>query len=352
MEGSCEDPAILCASCLSAAAQTPLQIYGAWPCSNDHCSWPTVRTLSDFDNANHWMIDRGDGRPSVNLTVLNFVNPLKLMNLTNDSETVNGIPIGMTSTIVAYFAGADVRVMFLMGGASYTSDWDTAPSINPTQLGLNAAAAKQFGVGMEIDYENDTNPNVTGLQSFIAAHRSQVPYDATGADPAARLTIDLGSGDTCLTQIAAQATSAWLQTANPVLDYANAMVAGAQYKNASQAEEEWKQHVGGTPSSSPAVEPLAPAKADGQRLSGEKKADSGVHQFQRFARKRYRKFRAKGGAERGRIERRDAGQYFLGGRLPGNGDGLHDAAEHLPGRHGAGATAYNIPIPMSPQRQK
>jgi hypothetical protein len=128
-------------------AQTPIQVYGAWHCSNDYCSWATVRTVSAFDAANHWMIDRGDGQPSVNLVILSFVNPVKLMNLTTDPDTASGIPVVMTPAIVHYFTGKGVRVMFSIGGVSYISDWDTALSTNPTQLGLNAAAAaKKFGV--------------------------------------------------------------------------------------------------------------------------------------------------------------------------------------------------------------
>jgi hypothetical protein len=41
--------------------------------------------MTDFDTKNHWIIDRGDGSPSVNLVVLNFVNPSKLLNQTNDA---------------------------------------------------------------------------------------------------------------------------------------------------------------------------------------------------------------------------------------------------------------------------
>jgi len=116
------------------------QIYGAWECSNDSCKWATVRTLSEFDAANHWMIDRvdGSGLPSLNLVVLSFVQPTKLLNLTNDSKTVNGIPIGMTPEIVSYFTSHNVSVMLSVGGASYTSDWDTALSTNAAQLGTNA----------------------------------------------------------------------------------------------------------------------------------------------------------------------------------------------------------------------
>src|SRR5580704_8718705 len=108
---------VLAASAVLASAQTQIQVYGAWQCSNDYCSWGTVRTLADFDSANHWMIDRGDGLPSVNLVVFSFVDPAKLLNLTNDSRTVNGIPIGMTSAIVNYFTSKNVRVMFSLGGA-------------------------------------------------------------------------------------------------------------------------------------------------------------------------------------------------------------------------------------------
>ena len=78
------------------AASTPIQIYGAWHAGNDACTWATVRTTIEFDSKNHWLIDRGDGQPSVNLVVLSFVNPLKLMNNTTDAGNLNGVPRGMT----------------------------------------------------------------------------------------------------------------------------------------------------------------------------------------------------------------------------------------------------------------
>src|SRR5215475_14454368 len=58
----------------SAASGTAIQIYGAWHCGNDACTWASVRDLTDFNTKNHWLIDRGDGVPSVNLVVLSFVN--------------------------------------------------------------------------------------------------------------------------------------------------------------------------------------------------------------------------------------------------------------------------------------
>lgn len=246
-----------------ARAQTPISVYGAWLCSNDGCGWGTVRDMTDFDHANHWLIDRGDGSglPSVNTVSLAFVNPLKLLNLTNDATTVNGIPIGMTSQVVSYFTSHGVRAMLSIGGITYTSDWDTALSTNATQLGLNAAAAAQsLGVGVEIDYENTSSPNLTGLQAFVTAYRSQIPYDATGNYAPARLTIDLGAGDQYLTDISRYATQNWLQTSNPVLDYGIAMVPNKQPTSASSAEGNWQQHITGKANYAPPVPPLAPAR--------------------------------------------------------------------------------------------
>jgi hypothetical protein len=248
----------------AAAGAAPIQIYGAWHCSNDACTWGTVRNMTDFDTKNHWMIDRGDGVPSVNLVVLSFVDPIKLLNQTNDAQTVNGVPIGMNAQVVSYFTSHNIRVMLAIGGITFVSNWDTALSTNPTQLGLNAAAAaKSLGVGIEIDYEENTSPNLAGMQSFINAYRSQLPYDATGANPAARLTIDVGAGDRFLIDLDRKATSDWLSTSNPVLDYANALVPSKQPTSASSAESNWQEHIDGKSNFAPPIGPLAPAKFTG-----------------------------------------------------------------------------------------
>jgi hypothetical protein len=154
--------------------------------------------------------------------------------------------------------------MLSIGGITFVTDWNTALSTNPTQLGLNAAAvAKNLGVGIEIDYEENTTPNLAGLQSFITAYRSQLPYDATGANPAARLTIDVGAGDRFLIALDRKATSDWLNTSNPVLDYANALVPSKQPPSASSAESNWQEHVDGKSNFAPPILPLAPAKFTG-----------------------------------------------------------------------------------------
>src|ERR1051326_767105 len=247
----------------AAAMFTNISVYGAWHCGNDFCTWFTVRNMTDFDARNHWIIDRGDGSPSVNLVVLSFVEPLKLLNKTNDSGTSNGLPIGMNSAVVNYFKSHGVRVPLSIGGITYVDAWNQALATNPVQLGLNAAAAaQQLGVGMEIDYEENTNPNLTGLQAFINAYRSVLPYDASGANHAARLTIDLASGDRWVISLARKATADGLNTTTPVLDYANAMVPSKQ-PSASAAEADWQEHVDGKPQYAPPILPLAPAKFTG-----------------------------------------------------------------------------------------
>ena len=122
-----------------------------------------------------------------------------------------------------------------------------------------AQVAQALGVGIEIDYENSSSANLAGLQQFVNAYRSVLPYDATGNNHAARLTIDLGAGDRCLTDITRYATQNWLTTTNPVLDYANAMVGGTS----SGTPADWQEHVDGKPTYSPPVPPLAAAKFTG-----------------------------------------------------------------------------------------
>jgi hypothetical protein len=241
-----------------------IEVYGAWHCGNDYCTWGTERDMTDFGTNNHWLIDRGDGYPSVNLVVLSFVHPLKLLNKTTDAETLNGVPRGMTAKVVDYFTSKGIRVMLSIGGITYVSAWNKALATNPTQLGLNAAElALRLGVGIEIDYEENRNPNLTGLQAFIDAYRDQVLYDQSGANPAARLTIDLAAGDRWLIALTQKATKDWLNLDNPVLDYANAMVPARQPRSAGDAEANWQEHIDGKPQYAPPIPPLAAKKFTG-----------------------------------------------------------------------------------------
>jgi hypothetical protein len=327
----------------AAAAATPIQVYGAWHCSNDACLWATVRTVAEFDSQNHWLVDRGNGQPSVNVVVLSFVNPLRLLNQTTDAGNLNGVPRGMTSDIVNYFKSHGVRVMFSIGGITYTNDWNTALATNGTLLGQRAAAvAAQFGVGIEIDYEENSAADLTGLQNFVSAYRAAHPYDASGADPAARLTIDVAAGDRWLIDIDRKATADWLRTDTPVLDYANAMVPSKQ-PSAASAQSNWQEHLDGKAQYSPPIPPLAGAKftgslyiAEGSRVRPEcTNFASSVQQ-----------------ATGSYVQTTGMlGFMFWAAERPstrGVGTAPPNTCE---GGVGAGATAYAVPVPMPPLRQ-
>ena len=242
-----------------------MQIFGVWHAGDHYADWAFKREFSEFDDANHWIIDRGDGIPSVNLVVLSFLHPMKVLNWTTDSVTVDGVPIGMKQWVgmeqgvVDYFKDAGIRVMMSIGGVTYTEYWDEALATDPAQLGLNAAAiAMEYGVGIEIDYERNVGANVEGLQAFIDAYRSVHPYDATGVNHAARLTIDLAAGGRYLQELNRYATENWLNNANPVLDYANAMVA-----RSSGTPDNWQEHIDGKAQYDPPIPPKAPNRFTG-----------------------------------------------------------------------------------------
>ena len=240
---------------------TQMQIYGVWHAGNHYADWALPRDMVEFDTANRWIIDRGDGSglPSVNLVVLSFVHPMRLLNMTTDAVTVDGVPIAMTQEVVDYFAEAGIRVMMSIGGVTYTDAWDEALATDATRLGLNAAEiASRFNVGIEIDYERNTDPELEGLQAFIDAYRSVHPYDESGANHAARLTIDLAAGGRYLQDLNRHATIHWLDNDSPVLDYANAMV-----HRSSGTPDNWQEHVDGKPTYNPVIPPKAPNRFTG-----------------------------------------------------------------------------------------
>jgi hypothetical protein len=336
----------------AAVTPTPIQVYGAWHCSNDACTWGTVRTVTQFESQNTWLIDRGDGRPSVNLVVLSFVNPLRLLNGTSDTATTNGVPKGMTADIVNWFKAHGIRVMLSIGGITYTKDWNAALAQNATLLGQKAAAvATSLGVGIEIDYEQSTSPDLAHLQQFIDAYRAVHPYDATGQDPAARLTIDLAAGDRWLIALTQKATADWLRLDNPVLDYANAMVPSKQ-PTSSAAIASWQEHLDGKPQYAPPIPPLAPAKLTGSVYIAEGSK----------VRPECNNFSASLQASTGSFVQTAASK--VAGGTPGMLGFMFWAAEKPSTRGigtmppntcekgaGVGATMYTIPIPMPALRQ-
>jgi len=326
----------------------PIEVYGVWHCGSDLCGWDRVRDITDFDSRNHWLIDRGDGVPSVNLVVLSFVNPLRLLNLATDAQTVDGIPIGMTQEIVKYFTQQKIRVMLSIGGFTYAKDWDEALATNPKQLGANAArAAQRFGVGIEIDYENDRSPTLSGLQEFITAYRSVLPYDAAGTNPAARLTIDLALDDGYLAALTQYATANWLATVHPVLDYANAMVSSEQ-TTVVPLEEGWQEHIHGTDS----IAPLAPAKFTGSlyvatRRDVSPECTDFSNSLQNATGSFVQAVEPHGvGKTEGML-----GYMFWAAECPGSRSSCTTPPNTCEKGIGTGAKVYRIPVPMPPLRQ-
>jgi hypothetical protein len=330
-----------------------VQIYGAWHCGNDYCTWGAVRSIAEFDSQNHWLIDRGDGRPSVNMVILSFVNPLSLLHQTTDAATLNGVPRGMTPEIVNYFTSRGIRVMLSIGGITYTDDWDAALAENPTLFGQRAAAvASQLGVGIEIDYEQNSGPNLTALQTFISTYRSILPYDASGANPARRLTIDVAAGDRWLIALDQKATADWLRTDTPVLDYANAMVPARQPRSASAAIANWQEHVDGKPQYSPPIPPLAPAKfavslfiAEGSKVLPE--CVNFGSSLQNSTGNWVQTVVPNGAGTTAGV----LGYMFWAAERPSTRGVTTQPPNTCEGGVGAGATAYGIPIPMPPLRQ-
>ena len=333
---------------------TQLQVYGVWHCGNDACTWSSVRDMTDFDLKNRWIIDRGNGTPSVNIVVLSFVEPLKLLNQTTDAGTLNGVPRGMTADVVNYFKSRGIRVMLSIGGITYVNPWNQALAQNATLLGQRAAAvATQLGVGIEIDYEENSSPNLAGLQAFIDAYRSVHPYDDTGNDHTARLTIDLAAGDRWLIGIGNKATTDWLTTSNHVLDYANAMVPARQPSSAADAITNWQEHVDGKPQYSPPYPPLAPAKftgslylVQGTRVLPE--CNSFSTSLQNSIGTFVRTVSPNGaGTTSGML-----GYMFWAAECQGTRTPCTVPPTTCEGGVGVGATTYTIPIPMPPLRQQ
>ena len=336
----------------ATSAATPIAIYGAWHCSDDACTWSKVRTVSEFDSKNHWLIDRGDqtGRPSVNLVILSFVNPLTLLNATTVG---GGAPVGMTPEIVQYFTSHGIRVMLSIGGITYTKDWTTALGQNATVLGQHAAAlATRLGVGVEIDYEESNSPNLTGLQSFIDAYRAVHPYDATGADPTARLTIDLAAGDRWLIAIAQKATADWLRPSGTVLDYANAMVPARQ-PTASSATATWQEHIDGKPKYSPPIPPLAPARMTGSFFLAEgSKVRPECTNYGASLQKATAAYVTTVAPNGAGITSGMLGFMFWAAERPSTRGVSTQPPNSCENGMGAGATALSIPVPMPALRQQ
>ena len=190
------------------------------------------------------------------------------------------------------------------------------------------------------------------MQAFIDAYRSVHPYDATGANHAARLTIDLAAGDRWLIDLTAKATTDWLRTDQPVLDYANAMVPSRQ-PTATAATANWQEHVDGKSQYAPPIPPLAPAKFTGSLYIAEgSKALSRVRQLRQIAAVRDAELRGGRASQRSRGHPGHARLHVLGCGTTLDARCRDGAAQYVREGRRRGATALNVPIPMPALRQQ
>jgi len=334
-------------------AEQAVDVYGAWHCGNDYCTWSTVRGIDEFDAKNHWLIDRGDSSPSVNLVVLSFVHPLDLLNKTTETTPLAGIPVGMTPAIVQYFKDRGVRVMLSVGGITYTKAWNQALAQDAAKLGRNAAlVAQTLGVGIEIDYEENKAPNLAGLEAFIRAYRAVLPYDETGLNHAARLTIDLAAGDRWLIAITRKATAEWLRdtsTAAVRLDYANAMVPARQ-PSVRDAIANWQEHVDGKPQYAPPIPPLAPAKFTGSVYLVGGKVIPECNRFATSLQSSTSSFVRTVVGREASMTPGMLGYMFWAAECSGTRNVCTTPPNTCEGGVGVGATTFDVPIPMPPLR--
>lgn len=239
---------------------TAFQILGVWHCGNSYCDWSSVRDTSpggEFDHANRWIIDRDQspgiqGPPSVNLVILSFLEPLKLLNEHTDEAFLNGVPRGMTVDVVEYFKSHGIRVMVSMGGVTYTDAWNDALTTDAVALADKAFDVVQsLGLhGLEIDWENGTPDDLelVGIEAFIDQ------YNTRRAGLAEHfLTLDLAVGNRYLQELSRRAAADWLP--NEKIDYINAMVA-----RGDPSIDQWQEHVDGKSNYDPPILPKAPAK--------------------------------------------------------------------------------------------
>jgi len=230
------------------------KIYSAWYCADDGCAWASPPTGNQS-----WLINRGDGEPTVNVVIFSFIDPLKLLQGT--------IPAGFTKGEVSYYKNKNVYVLFSIGGASFASNWDQALGQNPTKLAQNAAAiANQYGVGIEIDYETDSSASMSALTTFVKTYRSIIPYDGSASpSPQSILTVDLGAGTGYLSALAATA-GGWLSS--NLVNWANAMVAGDPNGDNTQY---WQQHLAGASWAN--IPPMNPNQLVGSNYASSGAAD-------------------------------------------------------------------------------
>lgn len=216
--------------------------------------------VNQFKSCHNWLKNSG-----INVVSLAFLKPTEILNTSTCASgicTDKGVRIGMPGAI-DYFKGEGMDLVFLsIGGATYTSFWEEVLKTNATaeDFATKVAAIAQFyQVGIEIDYEESSSPNLAGLEHFVKTYRSIIPYNHTYWTPESFLTLDFGQGAQFMGPIANWVAKNAFNTdpAKRLLNWANAMVAGSRESRVTDLIDRWNQHVNGY--STLQTHPIAPA---------------------------------------------------------------------------------------------
>jgi len=211
-------------------------VYGIWHCGSD-CAWTSQPDLS----SSAWIVNRGDGKPTSNVVIFSFMDPIALVNSQNSGGYTNGVPNGMISSL-SYFTSHGIRVIFSIGGAAWSSRFVSALNQNAEQFARNAATvAMKYNVGIEIDVEVDSSSYSSQLTTFVNTFRQIIPYDnSPNASSHTILNIDVGAGTGYLGTLATLARG-WVSSNK--INWVNAMVSDTPWNNINSATAAWQQHL-------------------------------------------------------------------------------------------------------------
>ena len=243
--------------------------------------------VNQFKSCHNWLKDSG-----INVVSLAFLKPTEILTPSTCAASIctdKGVRVGMPGAI-DYFKGEGMDLVFLsIGGATYTSFWEEVLADNATagDFATKVAAIAQFyQVGIEIDYEQSSSPNLAGLEHFVKTYRRIIPFTDVDWTPESFLTLDFGQGaqfmgpianwvvsvtfhsydvSSTVFQLIAYDVCSFFQAKNAfnpdpakrLLNWANAMVAGSRESRVTDLIDRWNQHVNGY--STLQTHPIAPA---------------------------------------------------------------------------------------------
>ena len=204
--------------------------------------------------------------------------------------------------------------MLSIGGITYVDAWNQALAQNATQLGLNAAEVAGRSASASRSTTRRTAARTSpGYRPSSTPIARCTPYDATGNDPAARLTIDLAAGDRWLIALHRRGHRRLAHARRAGARLRERDGAGPAAERVPRADE--LAGARGRQAEVRAADPAArAARVHREPLyRGGLEGAAGVHQLQRLAAELDRRIRASRRAERRGDDAGHARLHVLGG---------------------------------------